>query len=574
MDLSFTKATDTAGKVFQIPVTCTKAENKILAVIKKEDIAGAAQIDILPQLSDTPCGEGYFAVPMLHRSYLTYFKPRQNFCEDTLLFSMPFYGVKRPGECFIVLLEGLAPEARLYQTCQNGSYRICFRFDFQADAIVPYDDIPLQIIFLRPDADYNDMARAYREYQYAHGLQTISEKQRKAVTYAAEAPEIRLRLAWKPVPTPVEEQTPATEPKMHAAIPFDRLKEIMLRMHKAGIEKAELCLVGWNQKGHDGRYPQLFPVEEALGGEKKLKEAIALGQKLGYQITAHSNSTDTYRIADCFREEDVLKKPDGSLSANATWSGGRMYNLCPRAALKQAEENLPRIRALGFEGLHYIDVLSIVQPRACFDPKHTVNRTECVAIWRRIAALSQKLFGGFASEGGCDFLAHELDFALYAGFSAFTAKPLLFQDALVPLWEIVYHGSILYCPSTELVNAALSEKKFQLKLIEYGGRPVLYFYARFVTPTGSRGNWMGKGDLLCATDAELEVAVSKIKETYDLYREVCPLQYAFMEEHKMLTPEVAAIRYSDNHTVIVNYGSAPFQYQNTFVPAEDFRVFS
>lgn len=35
MDLSFTKATDTAGKVFQIPVTCTKAENKILAVIKK-----------------------------------------------------------------------------------------------------------------------------------------------------------------------------------------------------------------------------------------------------------------------------------------------------------------------------------------------------------------------------------------------------------------------------------------------------------------------------------------------------------------------------------------------------------
>ena len=240
MDLSFTKAMDAAGKVFQVPVACTKTDNKISVLIKKEDITGAAQVDILPQLSDTPYGEGYFAVPMLHRSYLTYFKPRQDFCEDTLLFSMPFYGVKRSGECFIVLLEGLAPEARLYQSYHRGSYRICFRFDFQADSIVPYDDITLQIIFLAPDADYNAMARAYREYQYAHGLQTILEKKRKAVTYAAEAPEIRLRLAWKPVPTPVEEQTPATEPSMHAAISFDRLKEIMLRMHRAGIEKAEL----------------------------------------------------------------------------------------------------------------------------------------------------------------------------------------------------------------------------------------------------------------------------------------------------------------------------------------------
>ena len=169
-------------------------------------------------------------------------------------------------------------------------------------------------------------------------------------------------------------------------------------------------------------------------------------------------------------------------------------------------------------------------------------------------------------------MAHELDFALYAGFSAFTAKPLPFQDALIPLWELVYHGSILYCPSTELVNAALGEKKFQLKLIEYGGRPVLYFYARFVTPTGSRGNWMGENDLLCATDAELDAAVAKIKKTYDLYRAVCPLQYAFMEEHRMLTPDVAAVRYSDNSTVVVNYGSVPFFYQGISVPAEDFVV--
>ena len=58
MDLSFTKAMDAAGKVFQVPVACTKTDNKISGLIKKVDITGAAQVDILPQLSDTPCGEG------------------------------------------------------------------------------------------------------------------------------------------------------------------------------------------------------------------------------------------------------------------------------------------------------------------------------------------------------------------------------------------------------------------------------------------------------------------------------------------------------------------------------------
>ena len=56
MDLSFTKAMDAAGKVFQVPVACTKTDNKISVLIKKEDITGAAQVDILPQLSDTPYG--------------------------------------------------------------------------------------------------------------------------------------------------------------------------------------------------------------------------------------------------------------------------------------------------------------------------------------------------------------------------------------------------------------------------------------------------------------------------------------------------------------------------------------
>ena len=49
------------------------------------------------------------------------------------------------------------------------------------------------------------------------------------------------------------------------------MKEIK-EFKSQGIDKAEFCLVGWNVSGHDGRFPQLSPVEERLGGEKKLRK--------------------------------------------------------------------------------------------------------------------------------------------------------------------------------------------------------------------------------------------------------------------------------------------------------------
>jgi len=45
--------------------------------------------------------------------------------------------------------------------------------------------------------------------------------------------------------------------------------------------------VGWNRGGHDGRDPQIFPAEPALGGDAGLRETIRHGQSLGYQMVAH-----------------------------------------------------------------------------------------------------------------------------------------------------------------------------------------------------------------------------------------------------------------------------------------------
>lgn len=101
------------------------------------------------------------------------------------------------------------------------------------------------------------------------------------IKYAADSLYIRVRLAWKPAPSPVEDQTPETEPPLHVACTFEDVERIMRSYKEAGVDKAEFCLVGWNSKGHDGRWPQVFPVEEELGGEEGLLKLIAEAKRLG-----------------------------------------------------------------------------------------------------------------------------------------------------------------------------------------------------------------------------------------------------------------------------------------------------
>ena len=94
-----------------------------------------------------------------------------------------------------------------------------------------------------------------------------------AVKFAAESLELRIRMSWKPTGAIVH-QSPDNEPPLKVVIDYDRVSDIIDELKAEGIENVELCLVGWNRGGHDGRYPQLFPAEPLLGGTEKLLAVI------------------------------------------------------------------------------------------------------------------------------------------------------------------------------------------------------------------------------------------------------------------------------------------------------------
>ena len=109
--------------------------------------------------------------------------------------------------------------------------------------------------------------------------------------------------------------------------------------------------------------------------------------------------------------------------------------------------------------------------------------------------LSRELFGGFSSESGYDFAAAGMDYVLYTQFAVGKPKEKL-CDELVPFWQSVYHGIIMYNPCTYTLNYEAKGAKNRLKYFEMGGRPLVCYNANFA----SDNRWMGEEDMLCDSE--------------------------------------------------------------------------
>lgn len=547
-----------------------------------------SKVDLLAQFGSVREGnKGYLVLP-LSPGVLCEFKDKisseyeigiySSSWEDSSSWggcSMPIFGFKNDNSSFLGIIEGGKYDAALRLGTNQGEERIYYihpsfslRYHYNEEKLA--EDISVEYHFLpSEESSYTGMAKRYRKYVLEDGkVKPLRERieDNPTLNYAAKCLEVRIRLGWKPVPPDILEQTPENEPQMHVACTFDKVGEIIEEFKRHGIDKAEFCLVGWNVGGHDGRYPQIFPVEEKLGGEEKLRKLIKKAQDMGYQIVAHDDYVGAYRISEDWSEEYIVKKYDGNLFKSGQWGGGQAYRMCAKSAYELfATRDLPRIRKLGFKGLHFSDVLSIIGPEINYDPNHPETNRECIEWRNKTLELAQRLFGGAHSEGSLDFAAGSIDRVLYVSFPEENLKKRNYVDRVIPLWEIVYHGILLYNVSTDTVNSILKEKKHQLRVVEYGGSPQIYFYSRFVSTP--RGNWMGEEDFSYENKESLKKDIARIKKLYDEYEKLSYLQTEFIENHQMLADDVYKTVYSNGDYVIVNYSDKPYKVKERTIHA-------
>lgn len=515
-----------------------------------------------------PAGaKGYFVVPAGHSDCtpacenmeysLGYYRDRK---DGDWVFRgtfMPLYGYCVDGITKAIIVTGLPYDSAFVVRVKDGQYSFAIRFEI--DGKIPYEPIALQIHTFNSN-DWADIAKCYRTHQLHNGFLPMKQRINPQLQYSMESPNIRIRMAWKPVPCQIHEQTNENEPPVHVACTFDDVIDLMESYQKHGIEKAEFCLVGWNMKGHDGRWPQILPVESSIGGEAGLRKLIQKAKEFGYAITCHTNSTDAYSIADNFSRDDIAKLENGEMSIQAVrWAGGRTYNLCPKRAYEISCETLPAVADLGFHGMHYVDVITMTPARECYSDSHPVNKSESCEYFNQLFAFIKNHFGAVSSEGGYDHCLKNCDYALYASFADYlkTETRHTLADEPIPFWQMVYHGIVASNPYCRTVNAIISpEQDDILKVIEYGGKPQFYYYAKFLS---DNTNWIGDGDLYCHTPENIEKSAIAVKKTMDVFTDLAYLQYEFMESHRKIADKVYQTCYADGSVVIVDYNRKTYK---------------
>lgn len=560
---AFSIATLTDGSTVSLPTLISYKDNIVKAHIPAYSISRDVDtLDFLPTFFEAEEGEdGYMVFP---GNILCRFSGHENTKTQPTAPLMPLFGAVTSELAFAGIVVGGRHDSVIMADIEDGKYRAYPRFLLEGEGTL--EDLSVEYHILSgEDSNYSGMARVYRNMRLNSGLLPLAEraKKRPELAYAADSVYVRIRMAWKPVPSPVAEQTPENEPSLFTACTCKQVERLMEAMRKEGIDKAEICLVGWNIRGHDGRWPQAFPVEKDIGGEAELRSLIKKAQSLGYQITCHTNSSDAYRIADCWSEEYIRKNKDGSLQAQkcgSSWSGGQTYNTCPKASFDISVRMLDQVAELGFRGLHYIDVISIVPPKKCASENHPLSRKEDAEWNQRIFKYACDKFGGISSEGGFDHMSDTLDYGLYIDFGGNKSNPLCDED--IPLWQLVYNGIIMQNPSTTTLNYTIKDEASLLKEIEFCGRPSFYYYSRFVTEVDGRKNWMGDVDMRCGTDEEIELGVKALRRAYDEYQKRKALQYQFMEKHEKLAEQVYRVTYSDGTVILINRSEEPYKPEN------------
>ena len=494
---------------------------------------------------------------------------------------MPIYGVKR-------VRPGAAP---VLWWAHVKTYRFDYEFRVAADGktyevypsvVFPrvrafsdlYDDVTVDFHRLDGDAaDYNAVAAAYRKYREDRGeLTPIRErvKSQPSLAYMCEAMPVRIQQhAAKDIPPQKVDYLFGQEPPMKVYMPFCAAEDFVRAIHETGIDKAVIVSAGWNTGGYDGRLPDHFPVEPVLGGEEGLRRLIATTKELGYKFMLHATYTEVYRCCEHYDERYIAKKRDGSRAWNGLYFGGNCYWICPKCSMAEwLPDEMRRMKGLGIEDCHYIDFVSTVYPNRCADPAHPATIEQMAEVYREMFREAKRVFGGVWSEGGMDQMAGVEDHINYVSgdmrriWDGNQERRLSFGEGVFPLWELVYHGYVLYCPDRLCQNHTrglnhpkkdeagnldwlegdgIVDPRISLKLVEFGGQPIFYTY-RFRDVPAIRRAW----------------------DEFVPYRH---LMKERMTRHRAVTPDVYETCYENGERTLCNYNAEPFAVGADQIPA-------
>lgn len=572
VEVRFNSANNTITKTYKLK----KTEAGLKLTIPKEAIGESIQsIDVIPSFMKANMGDpGYWIAP--RGTYGLFNKENGTFNGGRSV--MPIYAMKKGSTIWWGHVLKWRFDFDFIVKATDGKYEtmLSFKPSEVRQFFDLYDDI--EVIYnskTGAGADYNAVAQYYRNYQINSGaVKTIKDRisSQPGLDYLCEAMVIRIQThCAKPIADDLPKEkcdfTPETEYPLEVHMPFGVSEEFIQAIKNSGVDKATIVSAGWNYGGYDGRTPQHFPVEQAAGGEEGLKRLSQKARDIGFQFTLHATNTDGYTVSPMWDLDWAGKKKDGTFDRGGKWAGGWSINVCQMASWnKWAKDELQKMAALGVNGPHYIDVYSATYPNRCADPHHPATPEKMAEYQNKILAEAKSLMGGAASEGAFDHVAGNIDYINYVGRDI---QKIMKGDnrwqlctGVFPLWELVYHGIILYNSDRATQNHTrgkclykleksgdprwmegdgIEDPKIALKIIEFGGRPIFYTY-KFAD-------------------------VPRIKRAWDEFVPVRHLQKELMTHHETIADNVFMTTFEDGSRIVSNYNETTFNWKgNNIAP--------
>ena len=496
---------------------------------------------------------------------------------------MPVYAVKKGEALWYAHVKTWRFNYDFVTTAKDGRYETYARF--RCDNVRRffreyYDDIVVDFHRLEgADADYNGVACAYRNCQLDSGaVRTIKDRLTPELDYLCDAIVVRIQThAAKPIP----ESADGIKQKFFKAgeelpvvvhMPFGVTEEFMQALKDSGIDKLSICSAGWQDGGYDGRVPGHFPVCAEAGGPEAFSRLIAKAKKLGYQFALHATNTDGYMCSRLWDEDWVCKFADGKFYEGGLWAGGQCYWVCQQCAWERwLPGEMREMAALGIRGPHYIDVYSATYPIPCGDHKHPCTPEKTAEYQNRILAYGKELMGASGSESGYDHVAGNVDYINYIERDLkllHEGRHNKMVAGVYPLWELVYHGIILYNSDRLTQNHTRGKCLYKLeksgdprwmegdgvedpyvalKIVEFGGRPIFYTY-KFAD-------------------------VPRIRKAWDEFVPVRHLQRELMTSHREVAKDVFETRYADGSRTVCNYRAEAFSFGGETAPSMGYVLF-
>lgn len=476
---------------------------------------------------------------------------------------LPVYGVKRGDNAlvaivndgehdtainlypsgYVVNLNRISPEFTYRRSYKDARPNAKMVNKIERDIIK--QDHGVKYVFLNKDkANYSGMANAYRK----HLLDTKGI--RKAIQPGEKVP-LGLDLFMG-----ISERQILFD-KYISMTSFDQAKAIIGEFNKNGIDKMQINLAGWTDKGY-GTFPLNLPPSKELGGKKGLKDLAAFAAGQSNPLYLQSNFIDAIKKNGGFStRNDVVYSKNNLVVTNLT---KERFILNPMVTLERFIKGfMPEVKNYGVSGVNFEKFGSLLYYD--YHKKYPSNREKTSEQWKQFMEESAKNLGKAAVQGGN---AYTLAYADRLFEIPVKDSGYFITDETVPFYQLVVHGMIPYSANAGNLFHDLERQK--LTWVEYGCMPyyrLTYESANLLKNTNYNRLFSSQ-----YTDWK-DMAVSVYKEFNQRLGDVWSQE---MLRHEKLQENVYKVTYSNGTTVYINYNESGITADGNSVKALDYLV--